>query len=81
MSNRDSSQDSTGADRDEDGGRRRVRLHPREGREHRFRFARRWDQRRQSRKGIRIWALITIDIGAVALIYLLLRQLIERLTS
>ena len=61
--------------------RRRVRLHPREGSEHRFRFARRWASRRQSRKGIRIWALITIDIGAVALIYLLLRRLLERLSS
>ena len=60
---------------------RRLRLHARKGSEHRFRFARRWEARRKSRGGLRIWALVSIDLGAAALIYLLLRQLVARLTE
>ena len=60
-------------------GRRRVRLRPREGSEHRFGFARRWEARRRTRNNRSIWALVTLDIGAVALIYLLAREVLKRL--
>ena len=60
-------------------GRRRVRLRPREGRQHRYSFARRWEARRQARKTRTIWAIIGLDIGAVVLIYLIAREVIQRL--
>lgn len=59
-------------------GRRRVRLHPREGAEHRFAFARRWEARRKSRRAPRLWFLIGLDISAVVLIYLLAREVLRR---
>ncbi len=68
-------------DSDGDETPRRLRLHPRKGSEHRFRFAQRWEARRRSRKGVRIWALVSIDVGVAALIYLLLRQLVARLSQ
>lgn len=60
---------------------RRLRLHARKGSEHRFRFARRWEARRRSRGGLKIWALVGIDVGIAALIYLVLRQLVARLAN
>jgi hypothetical protein len=60
---------------------RRIRLHPRKGSEHRFRFARRWEARRSSRGVIRIWRLVFLDVGIAALIYLLLRQVVARLSQ
>lgn len=60
-------------------GRRRVRLRPREGTEHRFTFARRWETRRQARKTSKIWLVIGADFGVVLLIYLLAREVIRRL--
>jgi hypothetical protein len=68
-------------DPDQQESPRRLRLHARKGSEHRFRFARRWEARRRSRSGLRIWALVSIDVGAAALIYLLLRQLVARLSG
>ncbi|HKK71213.1 MAG TPA: hypothetical protein VKA86_08340 [Candidatus Krumholzibacteria bacterium] len=60
-------------------GRRRVRLRPRSGGEHRFGFARRWEARRRSRSTRSIWALVGLDIGALLLIYLIAREVLERL--
>lgn len=60
-------------------GRRRVRLRPREGKEHRYNFARRWESRRQANKTSKIWLLIGADFGIVLLIYLLAREVIRRL--
>jgi hypothetical protein len=61
--------------------KRRVRLHPREGREHRYRFARRWESRRRSKPGISLWKIIFLDIGAIVLLYLLGRQILQRITG
>ncbi len=67
-------------DTERDGkGRRRVRLHPREGSEHRFNFARRWETRRKARQTYKIWALVGMDFGVVLLIYLLAREVMRRL--
>jgi hypothetical protein len=60
-------------------GRRRVRLHPREGDEHRFSFARRWEARRRSHRAPKIWFLIGLDISAVVMIYLVAREVLRRL--
>jgi len=60
-------------------GRRRIRLRPRTGSEHRFGFARRWEARKKARSTRSIWMLVGLDIGAVVLIYLIARQLIQRL--
>jgi hypothetical protein len=61
--------------------RRRVRLHPREGGEHRFRFARRWETRRRAQRRNPIWLILTLDIGAIVLIYLLARAVIQRMSG
>jgi hypothetical protein len=63
------------------GEKRRVRLRPRTGSEHRYRFARRWESRRRSRAGIKLWRLIMLDIGAIVLLYLLGRQLIRKIAG
>jgi len=68
-------------DPDKDDAPRRLRMHPRKGSEHRFRFARRWEACRKSRGGLKICALASIDVGIAALIYLLLRQLVARLSQ
>ena len=60
-------------------GRRRIRLRPREGSEHRFAFARRWEARRRARSTRSIWMLVGLDIGAVLLIYLIAREVLSRL--
>jgi len=72
--------DPSGPDPGSD-GKRRIRLRPRSGGEHRYRFARRWESRRRSRAGIKLWRLIMLDIGAIVLLYLLGRQLIRKLTG
>ena len=64
---------------DEGSGRRRVRLRPRTGDEHRFGFARRWEARRRARSTRSIWMLVGLDIGAVVLIYLIAREVLQRL--
>ncbi len=67
-------------DQESDGqGRRRIRLRPRSGSEHRFGFARRWEARRRSRSSRSIWALVGLDIGALLLIYLVAREVVRRL--
>lgn len=60
-------------------GRRRVRLRPRSGSEHRYGFARRWEARRKARSTRSIWMLVGLDIGAVLLIYLIAREVMDRL--
>jgi len=64
-----------------DEGRRRLRLHPRQGREHRYRFARRWESRRRSRPAIGLWRILLLDIGAIVLLYLLGRQILRKITG
>lgn len=66
---------------DHAGSKRRVRLHPREGREHRFRFARRWESRRRSKPTLSLWRILFLDIGAIVLLYLLGRQILHRITG
>jgi hypothetical protein len=61
--------------------RRRIRLHPREGREHRYRFARRWESRRRSKPGIGLWRILFLDVFAIVLLYLLGRQILHRITG
>ena len=61
------------------GERQRVRLHPRQGSEHRFRFARRWENRRRSRGTGRIWLMLGLDAGIIVVIYLLTRMLLRKL--
>lgn len=63
------------------GERRRVRLHRREGAEHRFRFARRWESRRRSKPTLSLWRILFLDIGAIVLLYLLGRQILHRITG
>ena len=60
---------------------RRLRLHPRQGREHRYRFARRWESRRRSSPTIGLWRILLLDIGAIALLYLLGRQILRKFTG
>jgi hypothetical protein len=64
-----------------EGRKRRVRLHPREGSEHRFRFARRWDSRRRSRRGLSLWRILVLDVFAIVLLYLLGRQILQRIAG
>lgn len=67
-------------DRERDAkGRRRVRLRPRSGSEHRYGFARRWEARRKARSTRSIWMLVGLDVGAVLLIYLIAREVMDRL--
>lgn len=61
--------------------KRRIRLHPREGPEHRYRFARRWESRRRSRTGLSLWRIIFLDIGAIVLLYLLGREILQRIAG
>jgi len=58
---------------------RRLRMHPREGSEHRFRFARRWETRRRAQRRNPLWIIVTLDLGAIVLIYLLVRAVIQRM--
>lgn len=68
------------ADRELDAqGRRRVRLRPRTGSEHRFAFARRWEARRKARSQRSIWALVGLDFGLAILVFLILQQVLGRL--
>ncbi len=62
--------------RDEE-GRSRVRLRPRQGAQHRFGFARRWEARRRSQGSSKIWLLLSMDVGAILLIYLVTRQVLQ----
>jgi hypothetical protein len=59
----------------------RIRLHPRVGSEHRYRFARRWESRKRSRPGTGVWRILMLDIGAIALLYLLGRQILRKFTG
>ena len=68
-------------DQEDQEGRRRIRLHPREGREHRYRFARRWESRRRSKPGIGLWRVLFLDVFAIVLLYLLGRQILQRITG
>ena len=70
----------SGPERSE-GGKRRLRMHPREGREHRFRFARRWESRRRSKPTLSLWRILFLDIGAIVLLYLLGRQILHRIAG
>lgn len=56
--------------------RRRPRLRPREGAEHRFRFARRWEQHRKSRRLWRPWVMLGFDAAVLVFIVLLLKMLL-----
>ena len=64
-----------------DGEPRRVRLRPRQGSEHRYRFARRWESRRRSRPALGLWRILLLDIGAIVLLYLLGRQILKKITG
>lgn len=67
------------AEADDREGPRRLRLHPRQGPEHRFRFARRWESRRRARGSHKIWLLVGLDFGVLLLIYLLTRVVLRKL--
>lgn len=64
-----------------EGGKRRLRMHPREGREHRFRFARRWESRRRAKPTFSLWRIIFLDGFVILLLYLLGRQILHRITG
>ena len=68
-------------DHEEHEPRKRIRLRPREGSEHRYRFARRWESRRRSRPGIGLWRILFLDVFAIVLLYLLGRQILQRITG
>lgn|GEM_PF-6417278 len=60
---------------------RRIRLHPRKGSEHRYRFARRWESRRKSQPVLGLWRIIFLDAFVIVLLYLLGRQILQRITG
>lgn len=62
-------------------GKRRIRLRPREGREHRYRFARRWESRRRAKPVLSLWRIIFLDAFVIVLLYLLGRQILQRITG
>ena len=68
-------------DHQEEEPRKRIRLRPREGREHRYRCARRWESRRRSKPGIGLWRILFLDVFAIVLLYLLGRQILQRITG
>ncbi len=74
-------EDPAGDDESPEKGRHRLRLHPRQGREHRYRFARRWESRRRSGPAIGLWKILMLDIGVIALLYLLGRQILRKFTG
>ncbi len=76
----DGPQSGAGHDPDPE-SRRRIRLHPRKGSEHRYRFARRWESRRKSHPVLGLWRIIFLDAFVIVLLYLLGRQILQRITG
>ena len=59
----------------------RLRIRGR-GREHRYRFARRWEsQAGGAGPALGLWRIIFLDAFAIVLLYLLGRQILQRITG